>query len=715
MTAAKKLDPPTPLEAARALTARGWRVFPCEYRGKRPAVGIKWSVAAASAPTDATLALWFGRDPVNVAVAARGSGLVILDDDTGDGMTRLCEAYGKRVPHTYRVRTAKGWHWYFDAPRDVEIGNAPGLLAEFGFDVRGGKGAHKEAGGYVVAAGSVHASGHVYVAEDDSADTIELPWWITELLLVAPPASEGVQGDDPWDNPSRGEHQFTHDQAATYVKRHAIEPLQAALPPPKGRGRNNALNNAAVVVGHFVPEFWSEEWAVERLTELALEVGLERHEIGPTIRSGMRAGMTDPYALVERDPFDSASDSPGHEAGADATERKIVERVEALRIDHLARLRWTAEQRAHRPSIADGVLDDLDAIESPAMLLGALIPEGGVGFLAGRSGAYKSFLAVAWACCIATGRPWLGREEFVVSRPLKTLYVAAEGAAGAAGRIKAWEAATGVSRKGKLLLYPRAIHLNDPAQVGELGEYVAENEIMFLVIDTYHRSAPGTDENSSTDFGLVFEAVAALRDERGCASLFIDHTGAGKNGNPRGTSGKRDDSDYVLSASYPGEEATGDAQRELWVTKLKDEETTGRWPIFLREVDGQKFPVVEIGAVEVSTPFSTMGDDFGEWWQVDRLPEIPEKVADAISREAAKDRNRGLEAARWVWRFMAVVNDPDGLTSAVIAKALEEVPRPRPITRAAVLKALPILERAGVVGRDKTRVWLENSALPEGP
>jgi hypothetical protein len=94
MTSAEQIHPPTPLESARALTARGWRVFPCEYRGKRPAVGIKWSVATASVPPDKTLTLWFGRDPVNVAVAARGSNLVILDDDQGDGMERLCATYG---------------------------------------------------------------------------------------------------------------------------------------------------------------------------------------------------------------------------------------------------------------------------------------------------------------------------------------------------------------------------------------------------------------------------------------------------------------------------------------------------------------------------------------------------------------------------------------------------------------------------------------------
>jgi AAA domain-containing protein/bifunctional DNA primase/polymerase-like protein len=703
MTAAKKLDPPTPLEAARALTARGWRVFPCEYMGKRPAVGIKWSTAAASAPTDATLALWFGRDPVNIAVAARWSNLVILDEDQLGAMEQLCEAYGQSVPKTYRVRTAKGWHWYFAAPQGVDIGNAPGLLAEFGFDVRGGKGAHREAGGYVVAAGSVHASGHIYVAEDDNAEVIELPGWITELLLVNPEPS-GLQKAGSTE-PDR-EHRFTHDQAAAYVERYAIGPLKAA-PAPVGEkpgGRNNALNNAALLVGHFVPTFWPEDWAVERLTELAEEIGLERHEIDPTIRSGMRAGMAQPYTLVEHDPFMSASDSSGHEAGADAFEQAVRYRLEQLRVDEEARRLWAAEKRAARPSIESGLIDDLDMIEPPKMLMDLLIPDAAIGFLSGRSGAYKSFLLTSWACCIALGRPWLGQDEFTVLEPRKTLYVAAEGAAGAAGRIRAWEATNRVSRRGELKLYPRPIHLNDSDQAEELAEVIERHEIRHLFVDTYRRAAPGSDENNSPDFGRVFEAVARLRDDFGCGVTFADHTGHNGDGRPVGAEAKIASSDYVLSTMYSGTTRGPEVQRELFVIKLKDEESTGRWPIKLTSVPRQEFPVVEIGTAEASSPFAIRDD--GEWWRPDIVPEIPDDVQEKIKKEANKNdnRGRGADAARWVWRYLASIDDEQGATRAQINQRLEEIPLP--IKKSTIDKAIPILDHAGLVERDRTRVWL---------
>jgi hypothetical protein len=692
------------LDAARTFAARGWRPFPVEYTGKRPAVGIKWGTATASAPTDATLRLWFGRDPVNVGIAARGSGLVFLDDDTGtgDAMERLCDAYGQEVPKTYRVRTAKGWHWYFRATPGVEIGNAGQgsyLKDEFGFDVRGNRGGQQDAGGYVVAASSVHASGLIYTAESPDAEAAPLPDWLLEVLEAndaAISAATLTASGEP--NPDR---RYTVEQAEGWVQKHALDKLRKAT----DGGRNNALNTAAVVVGHFVPEFWSEKSATEALAEEADRLGLDPREIGPTIRSGLRKGMSQPYMKVDSAvPFSSASEN-SREDESDAFETEVERKLRDLRVTEEARRRLSRERRATRPSIAGGVMDDLDSIPEPAMLLGSLIPEQAVGFLAGRSGAYKSFLAAAWACCIATGRPWLGRPMFAVSAPRKVLYVAAEGAAGAAGRVRAWEADTGTSRRGKLLLYPRPIHLNDPAQVEELVAYVVEHGIGFLVIDTYHRSAPGTEENSATEFGLIFETAAGLRDEHDCSSLFIDHTGGQKNGNPRGSSAKRDDADYVLSATYPGEEAIPSAQRELFVTKLKDTDTTGRWGIRLFPVEGQTFPVVKIGMVEGADALAMLGD----WWLVENCPEIPATVGEAIDKAASDRKGAGREGARWTWRLLTAIGDQEtGLSGAEIKRMLQASPPGEKFSEEQVRRGIAVLKKAGCAYQDGARILLED-------
>lgn len=693
-------EPVPALTAARVAAARGWRPFPVEYAGKRPAVGIKWGTATASVPADKTLQMWFGRAPVNVGIAAKWSGLVFLDDDspTRDAMERLCEAYGQRVPTTYRVRTSKGWHWYFRNSRGTEIRNGQNgsyLKEEYGLDVRGNTGGEENVGGYVVGAGSMHESEEcVYAAEDPDAEVADLPEWLEQLLVAQ--SQDKDTGPTPTGEPNP-DKRFTIDEAHRWVEQYGINPLKTAT---EG-GRNNALNTAALVLGHFVPAFYDQDEASKGLAQIAEKIGLNPREIGPTIRSGMRKGMSEPYTRVEANPFQAAPD-PSAGSDEDAYENEVAKRLRELRVTEEARRRLARELRAHRPKIAEGVIDDLDAIPEPVMLLGSLIPDQAVGFLAGRSGAYKSFLATAWACCVATGQPWLGKPEFAVSRPLKVLYVAAEGAAGAAGRIRAWEKANGVSRRGKLMLYPRPIHLNDPAQVEELTEYVVERGFEFLVIDTYHRSAPGTEENSSTDFGLVFEAVAGLRDERDCSTLFVDHTGGQKNGNPRGTSAKRDDADYILSTTYQGEEAVPEAQRELFVTKLKDSDTTGRWCIRLTPVDEQAFPVVTIGVVD-------SGDrlDIGDWWAVGNCPVMPADVMEAIEKEVAKRHGKGRETSRWIWRLFASIDDDEGLTNPEIRRMLKAAPPAEKFTEEMVKRGLVILNAAGCIWRDGAKYGLE--------
>lgn len=310
-------DEPPALAHARIAAAREWRPFPCEYGGKRPAVGLKWGTATATTSVDKTLEWWFGREPVNIGISAKGAGLTFLDDDTGtaDGMERLCQAYGREVPKTYRVRTSKGWHWYFTTPPGAEIANAGQgsyLKDEFGFDVRGNRGGQENAGGYVIAAGSVHESGAVYTAEDPDAEVAPLPDWIFELLLANGADNQEADpapGKAP--DPDR-ERRYTVDKAAAWVKSYGVEPLRSST---EG-GRNNALNQAALVMGHFVPAFWSTDQVTEWLTEEAVALDLDPREIGPTIKSGLKKGMSQPYTLVEASPFGSPSDSSATESDA---------------------------------------------------------------------------------------------------------------------------------------------------------------------------------------------------------------------------------------------------------------------------------------------------------------------------------------------------------------------------------------------------------------
>lgn len=698
-------DQRSALEVAQAIRDRGWRPFPLEYRTKDRPLG-KWPTMAASAPADGLLAQWFPDGQArNVGIACGPSGLVVLDEDEVGALAKLCADHGQDgLPVTYTVRTGKGRHLYYDAPAGQRVGNRA-RVGGHPVDVRGD-------GGYVLAAGSLHPSGALYVAEDGAAPVAHLPAWLVPVLArtEAPgalePAGVPALGNTPAPGSFSGARSFTAAQARDYLETQARAPLAGAV----NGTVNDTLNRAAVVAGHFVPAFWTageaDSWVAGVLMDgpgrAAGWAAPDETDRG-TIRSGLAAGMREPYARAPEflEPAPAALEAP-----EDYRARRVAEEVERLEIREEAAREVARRRRKGAPHIADGLLDDLDGLEPPAMLLGSLIPDRTVGFLAGRSGAYKSFLAVAWGCSVATGRPWLGRPEFAVLEPRKVLYVAAEGAAGVAGRIRAWEAANGVSRRGQLQVYPRPVHLTDPAQVAELEEVVAAGGYGLLIVDTYHRSAPGAEENSATEFGPVFEAAARLRDDHGCGVLFVDHTGHGSTGRPRGTSAKGDDADYVLSATYEGDNRGPDAQRTLSVTKLKDLESSGCWPIALSRVDGHSFPVVTVTA-----PAGTLHAN-DRWWE--EAPAVPDEIMTKLSRAAQE--GRGVETARWIWRALVVLtSDGEPMTRAEVAKTLLRCPGSQQGTSTDVVrKACKVMEDAGVAYRDgKTGIVLDHWARPQ--
>lgn len=199
------------LKASLAARERGWRPFPVDHpglpqcasahrakpcdgkRGKHP-VG-RWSTMTASDQADKMLAHWFGGDLRNIGIGCKGSGLLVIDEDAEDALARAAADRGEVIPQTYRVRTSRGWHYYFADP-DGEFGNSAGALGLYGIDVRGSRSPEGPNGGYVVGAGSVHVSGHVYVAEDPGADVAPIPAWIAAALREgATPAAENVEGE----------------------------------------------------------------------------------------------------------------------------------------------------------------------------------------------------------------------------------------------------------------------------------------------------------------------------------------------------------------------------------------------------------------------------------------------------------------------------------------------------------------------------------------
>ena len=111
-----------------------------------------------------------GRSNVAIATGAR-SGIFVLDED-GPAARAALAVLGP-LPLTFTVATPRpGRHYYFNNP-DFRVGNSASKVAP-GVDVRG-------SGGFVVAPGSVHKSGGVYVVEN-AAPIADAPTWLLEAL-----------------------------------------------------------------------------------------------------------------------------------------------------------------------------------------------------------------------------------------------------------------------------------------------------------------------------------------------------------------------------------------------------------------------------------------------------------------------------------------------------------------------------------------------------
>lgn len=166
------------LRAQRKANVMYWRhklsgrpLFPCKPGQKVPAV--KWTEEATN-EKDILLG-WLGDDQVNWA-AAMGGGIFAIDLDTPAAREAFEARFGKIK--TLTVRTPRGWHSYFRAPKGLEVRNSTSQLGEK-IDVRGD-------GGYVLIPPSVTPNGDYAIEGDPAAPIVPAPPELLEALTKRP-------------------------------------------------------------------------------------------------------------------------------------------------------------------------------------------------------------------------------------------------------------------------------------------------------------------------------------------------------------------------------------------------------------------------------------------------------------------------------------------------------------------------------------------------
>ncbi len=170
----------------------------CSRSGKHPR---RYGLSHASAAPRQVEAWWAEWPAANIGL--RCDQLFVLDIDGSDGaesLERLEHKLGK-LPPTKAQRTSRGFHRFYRVTCDASIGNSTRRLGyPAGMDVRAGK------RGYVVAAPSLHASGHRYRWIDPERPITPLPPVWLELASTSPKRHPGCRDSHRARRPTGEQH-----------------------------------------------------------------------------------------------------------------------------------------------------------------------------------------------------------------------------------------------------------------------------------------------------------------------------------------------------------------------------------------------------------------------------------------------------------------------------------------------------------------------------
>lgn len=173
---------------------------------------------------------------------------------------------------------------------------------------------------------------------------------------------------------------------------------------------------------------------------------------------------------------------------------------------------------------------DLDALPPLAWVCKGVFPTTGLASIYGPSGSGKSFLILDMCTAIVEGRPWFGHR----TKPTACTYIALEGVGGIRQRVAAWREHHGRPTPDGLNFVLENLSLTSPTDVAALASVLPAGGV--VVVDTLNRAAPGCDENSSQDMGLILAGAKVLHVATSGLVVLVHHVGKDHSKGARGHS-----------------------------------------------------------------------------------------------------------------------------------------------------------------------------------
>jgi hypothetical protein len=246
-------------------------------------------------------------------------------------------------------------------------------------------------------------------------------------------------------------------------------------------------------------------------------------------------------------------------------------------------------------------MGDIDTAAPRGYLLKGLLSPNEISLWVGPPKCGKSFLLLHVAYLLSLGRSVFGRRV----KPTVVLYVAAEGEAGIANRIRALRDKYGPSDNFHFIAQPADL-LHEAGHKLELIDAATACGAELIVLDTLSRLMAGGDENSSQDMGLFISAVADIRFQTRAHVALVHHGTKASNGvSPRGHSSLTGADDALIEVTK-----LEDGTRLATVVHAKDDAGGMRWGFTLDRV--------QLGTDEDGDPITTL--------RVVENAEVPERA-----------------------------------------------------------------------------------------
>lgn len=173
---------------------------------------------------------------------------------------------------------------------------------------------------------------------------------------------------------------------------------------------------------------------------------------------------------------------------------------------------------------------------APSWLIRHILEIDSLALVFGDPGCCKTFLAIDWACAVATGKEWNSCR--VKQSPV--MYIAGEGHNGIARRLRAWSIRHNIDlADAPLYISTMPAALSDPTTLAHVEAAIDEiaathGKPALIVIDTLARNFGPGDENSTQDMTAFIAAADAIRCNYKAAVLLVHHTGHGDKTRARG-------------------------------------------------------------------------------------------------------------------------------------------------------------------------------------